>query len=33
MGEPSDNDDLVAVKEEENFVTAKESVLAAGAPN
>ena len=32
-GEPSDNDDLAAVKEEENFVTAKEFVLAAGAPN
>lgn len=28
MGEPLDNDDLAAVTEEENFVTARESDLA-----
>ena len=29
MGEPLDNDDMAAVTEEENFVTARESVLTA----
>ena len=32
VGEPLDNNDLAAVTEEENFVTARESVLAAHQP-